>query len=179
MSELIKDLLNTIKDVPDFPKPGILFKDISPLLKDAKLMKRVIREMAQFVESVGADYIVGAESRGFLFGMPLALELGSSFVPARKKGKLPGAVITQTYDLEYGIDHIEMQKDSVQSGKRYLIVDDVIATGGTAAAIANLIQGNGGIVSGYSFLIELTFLPGRNVLQKISSNSQIHSILPL
>jgi adenine phosphoribosyltransferase len=148
---LSHDLSTTIRDFPDFPKPGILFKDISPLLRDPKLMGRVISEMAQFAKSMGTTQIVGIESRGFLFGVPLALHLGVPFVPARKKGKLPGRVLSQTYALEYGTDQIELQKDAIEPGSKSLIVDDLIATGGTAAAVGKIIRDAGGSLAGFSF----------------------------
>ncbi|MEY4066649.1 MAG: hypothetical protein RIR26_2857 [Pseudomonadota bacterium] len=174
-----QDLLAVLKDYPDFPKPGIVFKDICPLLAHPALFKRVLRHLAEHAADCSATHIVGMESRGFLFAMPLAAELGLPFIPARKAGKLPGEVIKQSYALEYGIDHVEIQKASVQSGARYLIVDDVIATGGTAGAVARLIQSHGGTVAGFSFVIELSFLAGRKSLQELSPQAGVYSLLTL
>lgn len=170
------DLKSVIKDVPDFPKPGIVFKDICPLLADAELMKRCVKEFATFAKTLNVHYVVGAESRGFLFGVPLALELGLPFVPARKKGKLPGKVVAESYQLEYGVDHIEMQFDAIQSGKNYLVIDDVIATGGTAAAIGKLIHKHGGKVPGFAFLIELGFLNGSAFLKEQCGDAKVVSL---
>lgn len=176
---LQEELLNTILDVPDFPKPGILFKDIAPVLRHPRLFKRLIRTLAEQAESAGAEQIVGAESRGFLFGAPLAVELGIPFALARKKGKLPGRVLSQTYELEYGTDVLEMQANALKPGQRNLIIDDVIATGGTAAAIGKLIKGQGAILAGYSFVLELSFLNGRDVLNAVEKDVQIQSVLVL
>lgn len=174
--DLQQELMQTIVSVPDFPKAGVTFKDINPLFKNPELMKKVIQRMAQFAKEVNAQHIVGIESRGFFFGMPLALELNIPFVAARKKGKLPGNVISAEYQLEYGTDCIEIQKLAMNFGERYLIVDDVIATGGTAKATAEIVEKGGGIVCGFSFLIELDFLKGRNIL--ISSDKiKIQSLL--
>jgi adenine phosphoribosyltransferase len=166
-----------IRDVPDFPKPGIVFKDIAPLLKNAELFQETIRAMAAMAKAMNAEQIIGAESRGFLFGLPLALELGIPFIPARKKGKLPGPVVSQMYALEYGHDIIEIQRDALPLNSRNVVVDDVIATGGTAAAIGELVQKQGAQVAGYLFLMELGFLNGRGVLQNTSPMSQVSSIL--
>ncbi len=174
-----QELLSVLKDYPDFPKPGIIFKDICPLLGNPAVFKRVLRHLAEHAADCKATHIIGMESRGFLFGMPLATELGLPFIPARKAGKLPGEVLKQSYSLEYGIDHVEIQKSSVQSGARYLIVDDVIATGGTAAAVAKLIQAGGGTVAGFSFVIELSFLNGRKPLLELAPKAGVYSLLTL
>lgn len=171
------DLISVIKDVPDFPKKGVMFKDINPLFKEPQLMKKVILQMAEFAKLMNIQHIVGIESRGFFFAMPLALELNLPFVAARKKGKLPGDVLGETYALEYGTDCIEIQKSALIKGERYLIVDDVIATGGTANATAKIIQNSGAIVTGFSFLIELTFLNGSEVLLNTSPHTQIQSLV--
>ncbi len=173
------ELLKTLKDYPDFPKPGIIFKDICPLLADAALFKKVIQNFAENVRATGADKIVGIESRGFLFGVPLAQELGLPFVPARKKGKLPGKVVSQSYALEYGEDQIEMQAETLTAGSKFYVIDDVVATGGTAAAVGQLIQKQNATVAGYGFLIELSFLNSAPKLKNLSPKAQIHSILIL
>jgi len=178
---LAQDLLAIVRDYPDFPKPGIVFKDIAPLLRNPRALKRVVNWMAERAHACGANQIVGIESRGFFFGVPLALEMGLPFVPARKKGKLPGAVVTESYALEYGTDHIEIQTESLAKGTRSLIVDDVIATGGTAAAVGNLIAKTAGAegVAGYAFLLELGFLPGREALSKVTNGAPVASIIVL
>ncbi len=182
-TKIAQDVLGIIRDFPDFPKPGILFKDITPLLRDPRTLKRVIHHMAEHAHAVGATQIVGIESRGFLFGVPLAMELGIPFVPARKKGKLPGPVFAESYALEYGVDHVELQQDAIPQGSRSLIVDDLIATGGTAAAVASMIsrhgQGLGASVAGYAFLIELGFLPGRESLAKVTPSAAVSSLIVL
>lgn len=153
-----------IRDVPDFPKPGILFKDISPLLGDAKAFGHCVDALAEHARELNAEVIVGMESRGFIFGAPLALKLGVPFVPARKPGKLPAKCVKVEYTLEYGTDTLEMHEDAFEKGARVLVVDDLIATGGTAAATAELIEKVGGTLAGYLFVIELTFLDGRKKL---------------
>ena len=171
------ELLTIIKDVPDFPKKGVIFKDINPLFREPLLLKKVVACMAEYAQSLQIQHIIGIESRGFFFAVPLALEMNLPFIAARKKGKLPGAVISETYSLEYGTDCIEIQSNALIQGERYLIVDDVIATGGTANATAKIVQKSGAIVAGFSFLIELSFLNGREILLKTSFNSQIQSLI--
>ena len=171
------ELLSVIEDVLDFPKKGVMFKDINPLLRNPKLMKRVIAQMAEYARSIQVQHVIGIESRGFFFAMPLALELNLPFIAARKKGKLPGNVESETYNLEYGTDCIEIQKSALIQGERYLIVDDVIATGGTANATAKIVQKSGGIIAGYSFLIELSFLNGKDIIIQTSPHCQIQSLL--
>jgi adenine phosphoribosyltransferase len=155
-----------IRDIPDFPKPGILFKDITPVLEHGPAFREVIRELAEDARSKGAETIVGIESRGFIFGAPMAYELGLPFVAARKLGKLPYDKISEEYALEYGTNTVEMHVDSVKKGQKAYIVDDLLATGGTAAAAARLVERLGAEVCGFGFLIELTFLPGREVLRE-------------
>lgn len=150
-----------IRDVPDFPKPGILFKDITPVLSDAKAFQEVVDLLAEDAKARGAEAIVGIESRGFVFGAPIALKLGVPFVIARKPGKLPYDRISEEYALEYGTNTIEMHVDAVHTGQKTYLVDDLLATGGTARAAAHLIERLGGQVVGFGFLIELTFLNGR------------------
>ena len=154
-----------IRDVPDFPRAGILFKDISPLLQDAASLRVAVRAMAAPFAGRKIDVVVGIESRGFIFGAPVALELGAGFALARKQGKLPWQTRRESYQLEYGSAEIEMHSDAVRRGQRVLLIDDVIATGGTAAATARLVRALGGEVIAACFLIELAFLEGRKALE--------------
>ena len=155
------DLTALIRDVPDFPEPGIVFKDIMPLLADADSLRAVVAALADpwFEESLTA--VVGIEARGFLLGTPVAMALGVGFVAVRKAGKLPGLTEQQTYGLEYGTDTIEIHADAISPGDHVLVLDDVLATGGTAAAAGAMVQRLGATVAGYSFLVELGFLGGR------------------
>jgi len=155
------DLKVNIRDVPDFPKPGILFKDITPLLLNGQAFAHAIDSIADHFEDQNIDVVLGAEARGFILGGALAYKLGCGFVPARKPGKLPHTVTQAVYELEYGTDALEVHEDSIEPGQRVLIVDDVLATGGTAGAKAELVQRMGGKVAGLAFLIELKFLDGR------------------
>lgn len=174
-----KDLLAAIEDYPDFPKPGIIFKDLSPVLRHPQLFARLMEELAIHAKNANADHIVGMEARGFLFGVPLAHKLSLPFSMARKKGKLPGKLTSETYALEYGEDVLEMQKSSFQNGARFLIVDDVIATGGTAAAVARMIEKEGATVAGFSFVMELGFLNGREKLKTEGGQTEIYSVLKI
>lgn len=149
-----------IRAVPDFPKPGILFRDITPVLEDAALSNACVDGFVDALKGQRIDAIAGIESRGFLFGMPLAMKLGVPFVTVRKKGKLPWKTVAYKYDLEYGSAEVEMHVDSVKPGMRVLVHDDLLATGGTAMAAAELIRMQQGVVAGFSFLIELSFLQG-------------------
>jgi len=160
-----------IVDVPDFPKPGIVFKDITPLLQNPAAFRAAIELLAERCEGLRADGILAIESRGFIFGAALAQRLGLPLELVRKRGKLPRRSLRVSYELEYGVDHLEIHEDALKRGGRYLIVDDVIATGGTAAAVAELVARQGGAVAACAFLIELTFLAGREKLagQKIVS----------
>ncbi len=166
---LADDVRRAIRDVPDFPKPGILFKDITPVLLDAPLFRRVTDALAAPFGTAGITHVVAIESRGFILGAPVAQRLHAALVPMRKPGKLPAAREREDYALEYGADALEMHADAVPEGARVLIVDDVLATGGTAAAACRLIDRVGGGVAGLSFLMELSFLngvdelPGRRV----------------
>lgn len=162
-SQLSDTVRNTIRDVPDFPKTGILFRDFTPVLKDAPLFSQVVDWMAEVIGEQKIDYVVGIESRGFILGIPLAQKLGIGFIPARKMGKLPGDVEQHHYDLEYGTDCVEMQRDAFEPGSRIVIVDDLLATGGTAKATAELIQKLGGQVARMQFMVELGPLNGRAV----------------
>jgi len=170
---LIDRLSATLRDVPDFPSPGILFKDITPVLADPALMRDVITAMLAPSRSLDVTHVVGVESRGFLFGMPMALQLGVSFAPARKPGKLPWHTERESYDLEYRSDVLEMHTDAVAAGARVLVVDDVLATGGTAAATCRLVERLGGTVVGVSVLVELGFLQGRTRLPERA----VHSVV--
>lgn len=159
------DIKKMIRGVPDFPKKGIMFWDITTAVKDAKTMQKIVDIMADEYAGEKIDYVAGIESRGFIFGMPIAYKLGCGFIPIRKPGKLPAETISKEYSLEYGTDKIEIHKDAIEPGKRVLIVDDLLATGGTAAAAAELIQSVGELV-GISFVIELEDLGGRDKLPK-------------
>jgi adenine phosphoribosyltransferase len=161
------DLKDHIRSIPDFPKPGILFYDISTLLAHPGAWRHCVDRLAADVKPLAPDLLVGIESRGFLTAAPLALELGCGFAMIRKKGKLPGATIGHTYDLEYGSDTIEIQADAISPGQRVVIMDDLLATGGTASAAVELIRDVGGVVAGASFIVELTFLPGRAKLDAL------------
>lgn len=160
-------VLAATRDIPDFPTPGIIFKDITPVLSDPVLMSDVLRAMAGPFLDDGITHVVGIESRGFLFGMPIALQLGAAFAPARKPGKLPWKTAREVYALEYREDVLEMHLDALTEGARVLIVDDVLATGGTAAAAARLVERLGGAVAGLTVLGELAFLRGRERLSGI------------
>jgi adenine phosphoribosyltransferase len=158
------DLKQHIRGIPDFPKPGILFYDISTLLKHPGAWKETIAEMTEALRPLKPDLLAGIESRGFLVAAPVAVLLGCGFVMIRKKGKLPGKTIPYTYDLEYGSDTVEIQSDAIEAGQRIIIVDDLLATGGTAAAAVRLCRMVGGNVVGMGFIIELTGLNGRKRL---------------
>lgn len=160
MTALQTRLEAAIRTVPDHPKPGILFRDITPVLEDPLLCRAVVEGFREALLATPIDAIAGIESRGFLFGMPLALALGVPFIPIRKKGKLPYRTVSHAYDLEYGRAEVEMHQDVVTEGLRVLVHDDLLATGGTAAAAAELVRMQGGRVAGFSFLIELSSLRG-------------------
>ncbi len=162
MAELLASAL--IRDVPDFPKPGILFKDITPVLEHPAAFQEVVDLLTEDARAKGAETIVGIESRGFIFGVPVALALGVPFAMARKLGKLPYDRISEEYALEYGTNTVEMHVDAIKPGQKAYIVDDLLATGGTAAASARLVQRLDGVVCGFGCLIELTFLDGRKNL---------------
>lgn len=163
------DIKSLIRDIPDFPKPGILFRDITTLLRNPDGLRYTIDALVQKCKNEGltADYVVGMESRGFIFGSPLAYQLNAGFIPVRKPGKLPAAVHTVEYELEYGMDTLEVHQDALTPGSRVLIVDDLIATGGTAAATAKLIQHIGCELVGFGFIIELRDLNGRQKLPDV------------
>ncbi len=164
MDKAIEDIQKSIRDIPDFPKPGVVFKDITPLLSNAPLFKRTIDLMAERYQGRGVDTILGIESRGFIIGAPLAYTLGAGFCIVRKPGKLPYDTHSASYELEYGSDALEIHRDGLQPGSQVLIVDDLLATGGTAAAAAALVSQLSAEVMEFAFLIELTFLGGREQL---------------
>ena len=159
------DLKQHIRAIPDFPKPGILFYDISTLLAHPQAWHATVERMADAVRPLNPDLLVGIESRGFLVAAPLAYTLGSGFAMVRKRGKLPGATIRHSYALEYGTDTIEIQEDAVGPGQRVIVLDDLIATGGTMQATIELVQRQGGIVVGAACIIELSFLDGRSKIE--------------
>ncbi|HEX5753332.1 MAG TPA: adenine phosphoribosyltransferase [Archangium sp.] len=163
-SNLVEDVKARIRDVQDFPKPGILFKDVTPVLADPHLFGRVVNAMAAPFRGRHINKVVGVEARGFILGAPIALALHAGFAPARKPGKLPYKSVTERYSLEYGADGLQLHEDAVGRGDRVLIVDDLLATGGTAEATARLVTKLGGEVVGFSVLISLDFLPGRERL---------------
>ena len=170
------DLKDYIREVPDFPKPGIGFKDISPLLKNARIFAQAIEEITELCRSnsIEADVLACPEARGFIFGAALAGHLGLGFIPIRKPGKLPYDTTTVKYALEYGSDSVEMHTDAVEADQRVLLVDDLLATGGTTRACIDLIEQSGATIAACVFLVELTFLPGREVLEGYDVHSLIH-----
>lgn len=167
------NLEDKIRAIKDFPKEGIIFRDITTLLKDGEALFESINQIEKSVENLNFDIIIGPESRGFIFGVPLAYKIRKGFVPVRKAGKLPHKVVSQSYELEYGTATIEIHEDAILPGQRVLIVDDLLATGGTAKAIVKLIEKMGGEVAGFSFLIELNGLGGRENLK----DYEVRSIL--
>ena len=170
---MVRELGPLIRDIPDFPKKGILFKDITTLLKDAAAFRQAIDELTDVVRGYRPDVVIGMESRGFIFAAPIAYLLGAGFVPVRQLGKLPGQVISTEYDLEYGTNTLEMHADAVSSGTRVLIVDDLLATGGTVSATIDLVERLGGSVVAVAFLVELTALNGRARLDNYEIKSLI------
>jgi adenine phosphoribosyltransferase len=172
-SDTISRLYDSIRDVPDFPEPGILFKDITPLLLNPELLGLAVSLMAEPVRGLDVDRVLGIESRGFIFGAPMAMELGAGLVLARKPGKLPWHTRRVEYALEYGSDAIEVHTDSIEPGQRVLVVDDLLATGGTASAAARIVSDSGAELVGLSFLVELAFLNGREKLP----DSEVFSLL--
>jgi adenine phosphoribosyltransferase len=166
-------LKSYIRSIPGFPKEGIVFRDITPLLADGKALKESSKRIADHYKGAKPDLVVGAEARGFIFGTAVALELGVGFVPVRKPGKLPAKVLSYTYELEYGQDTLTMHWDAIKPGQRVLCVDDLLATGGTMAACAHMVESLGGKVVGCGFVVELAFLPGRKKLEKYNVFSLI------
>ena len=170
---MTNDLRARIRDIPDFPKKGIVFKDITPVLADASLFRRVIETLADRYRAERISKVVGIESRGFLFAAPVAIALGAGLAIVRKPGKLPWRTVREVYSLEYGEDALEMHLDAVGAGERALVVDDVLATGGTADAVGRLVTGQGAELVGYAFLLELGFLQGARRL----GPNKVHSLV--
>ena len=170
----VEELKAKIRDVPDFPKPGIVFKDIMPLLADAAALKETVDLLAEWARPRTPDLILGAEARGFITGGALACKLGCGFVAARKPGKLPWRTVSAKYALEYGFDSLELHADAIVRGQRVLVHDDVLATGGTARAKVDLVEQLGGVVVGVAFIISLDFLNGRDRLEGYDVTSLIH-----
>jgi adenine phosphoribosyltransferase len=168
-----EELLRKIRTVPDFPKKGIMFRDITTLIRDNRAFRKTIDLLAERYKHAGIDKVVSVESRGFIFGAPLAYVLHAGFVPIRKPGKLPAAVTRQEYSLEYGTDVIEMHTDAIDPGEKVLLLDDLLATGGTIRAACDLVQRSGGEIVGLAFLVELSFLHGRDRLKEYD----VYSIL--
>ncbi len=167
------ELKRAIRDVPDFPQPGVVFKDLTPVMRDGRLLKLAARGLAAPFQDAGVSAVAGMEARGFIFGSLVAVELGTGFVPLRKPGKLPHSTHSAAYDLEYGSAALEMHTDALGSGDRVLLIDDLIATGGTAAASCELIERAGASIVGCAFVIELAFLNGRRVLQRRAVHSLV------
>jgi adenine phosphoribosyltransferase len=158
-------LKERIRDVPDFPKPGIVFKDITPLLADPDALRTTVDALAGHFAGLNVAKVIGVEARGFIIASPVAYSLGAGFIPVRKTGKLPWQLRSEEYELEYGTDLLEIHSDAVSPGEQVLVIDDVLATGGTAAATCRLVEALGGAVAGLGFVIELTFLGGRAKLE--------------
>lgn len=172
------ELKDYIINVPNFPSPGVVFRDITPLLKDAKVYNHALNEMARPFRKKGIEAVIGIESRGFILGAPIALKLKAGFIPVRKKGKLPRAVVRQKLVKEYGEDVIEIHKDALKKGSRVIIVDDVLATGGTLESVVKMLRKAGAEIVGVALLINLSYLPGKEKLKKLlSSNTLLHHVL--
>ena len=167
---IAEKIKKAVRDVQGFPKPGIVFKDITPILKDPVLCENIVGEFEARLAGIRVDAVAGIESRGFLFGLMLAMRLGVPFIPVRKAGKLPYITNSKTYELEYGTATVEMHTDAFKPGQHVLIHDDLLATGGTCTAAAGLITGMGGIIAGFAFIIGLAFLDGRVKLNGLSNN---------
>ncbi len=167
------DLKSVIRNVPDFPKKGIMFKDITTLVSDANAFHQVIEEFARIYSGAGVQKVVGIESRGFIFGAPLAEKLKCGFIPVRKPGKLPSNVITQEYALEYGTDSVQIHTDAIAAGDKVVMIDDLLATGGTMSAACKLVERLNGRIVGVGFVIELAFLQGRNKLNAYDVQSLV------
>lgn len=170
----LQHLSDAVRNIPDYPKPGILFKDVTPLMKDPALFSDVLDQLVERLRPYRPDYILGVEARGFIFGAPLADRLKIGFIPVRKKGKLPAETYSYSYALEYGIDTIEMHKDALEGHHRVIVLDDLLGTGGTAAAAAELVKNVGAEVVAYGFVIELDFLNGRQLLGNVPVESLLH-----
>lgn len=166
MPKVAQEVKDKIRNIKDFPKPGIIFRDITTALKDAETLKKMVDFLCVNFENEKIDYVVGLESRGFIFGMPVAYKLDSGFIPVRKPNKLPAKTLKESYELEYGTDTLEIHEDALQKGDRVLIIDDLLATGGTAAAACNLVTKTGAEIVACAFVIELNGLNGRDKLPK-------------
>lgn len=177
MTHTVEQLQGLLREIPDFPSPGVLFRDVTPLLADGGALRSAMAHLTDLVSGLGATHVLGIESRGFLFGVPVADRLGVGFIPARKPGKLPWTTHQQSYGLEYGTDMIEVHIDALSSGDRVVIIDDVLATGGTAGAAAQLVRACEATIVGVSFLVELTFLNGRDKLAAIGVPPELISSL--
>jgi len=167
------NLSSKIRDIVDFPKEGVVFKDITPILQDPKYLNESINQMEEQIKDLEFDYIIGPESRGFIFGVPLACKMNKGFIPVRKKGKLPYETKAKEYSLEYGTATIEIHIDAIKPGQKVVIADDLLATGGTSRAIVDLIEEMGGEIVGFVYLIELEFLDGRKLLDGYNIKSLI------
>jgi adenine phosphoribosyltransferase len=177
MTDVEELLLSRIRDVADYPEPGVMFKDITPLLADAAAFTALTDALAGIAANTGATKVVGLEARGFILGAPVAVRAGLGFIPVRKAGKLPGATLSQAYDLEYGSAEIEVHAEDLSAGDRILIVDDVLATGGTAEASIQLIRRTGAEVAGLAVLMELAFLNGRSRLEPALEGAPLEALL--
>ena len=171
------DFESRIIDIPDYPEPGVVFKDITPLFDDAEALRAVVDAIADHFAGRGVTKVVGAEARGFLVGVPVAYRLGCGFVPARKPGKLPRAVYSQSYELEYGTDELQIHQDALSPEDRVLIVDDLIATGGTAVATARLVEQSGASIEGFSFILELEFLKPRDIMDRACPGREVYTLV--
>ncbi|MFJ8138046.1 adenine phosphoribosyltransferase [Streptomyces sp. NPDC096013] len=179
MTDIQELLLSRIRDVADYPEPGVVFKDITPLLADPAAFTALTDALAEVVVSTGATKVVGLEARGFILGAPVAVRAGVGFIPVRKAGKLPGATLSQAYDLEYGSAEIEVHAEDLSAGDRVLVVDDVLATGGTAEASLQLIRRAGAEIAGVAVLMELGFLNGRARLEPTLQGAPVEALLQL
>ncbi|MEW2295255.1 adenine phosphoribosyltransferase [Streptomyces sp. NPDC006743] len=177
MTDIRELLLSRIRDVADYPEPGVMFKDITPLLADPAAFSALTEALAEIGTRQGATKVVGLEARGFILGAPAALRAGLGFIPVRKAGKLPGATLRQAYDLEYGSAEIEVHAEDLSAGDRVLVVDDVLATGGTAEASVQLIRSAGAEVAGVAVLMELGFLGGRTRLEDVLAGAPLEALL--
>lgn len=171
------DFESLVVDIPDYPEPGVVFKDITPLFKDPEAFKALVDDIADHFAGKGITKVVGAEARGFLVGPPVAYKLGAGFVPARKPGKLPREVYSESYSLEYGTDTLEIHKDALDKDDVVLVVDDLIATGGTSVAVAKLVEKAGAKVAGFSFILELAFLNPREIVNRDFGEREIYTLV--
>lgn len=171
------DFESKIVSIPDYPEPGVIFKDITPLFDDAEALQAVVDEIADHFKDAGITKVVGSEARGFLIGAPVAYKLKAGFVPARKPGKLPRAVYSQSYSLEYGTDTLEMHKDALDADDVVLVIDDLVATGGTTVATAKLASQSGAKVAGFAFILELAFLNPRKAISQAYPDTEVFSLV--